>query len=82
VKNFIGKGKQVNGLDIAKITCKVEDILKYAYEWKGEQFVTFEVAKMKQPDSYGREYTAYVSQKQEVAEPEVKPKSKKAKTKK
>jgi phage protein D len=69
VKNYIGKGKQVAGLQIAKVTCKLEDLVKFAYEYDGTEYVTFEVAKMKNPDSYGRDYTVYVSQSEEVNEP-------------
>ena len=72
VKNYIGKGKQVAGLSIAKVTCKVEDLVKYAYEYDGVEYVTFEVAKMKTPDNFGRDYTVYVSQKEEVEEPQSK----------
>ena len=72
VKNYIGKGKKVAGLSIAKVTCKVEDLVKYAYEYDGIEYVTFEVAKMKTPDNFGRDYTVYVSQKEEVEEPKAK----------
>ena len=74
VKNYIGKGKQVAGLSIAKVTCKLEDLVKYAYEYDGIEYVTFEVAKMKTPDNFGRDYTVYVSQKEEVEEPQSKKK--------
>ena len=73
VKNYIGKGKQVAGLSIAKVTCKLEDLQKFAYFFDGVEYVTFEVAKMKQADSFGRDYTVYVSQ---VEETEDKPKDK------
>src|ERR1035437_5282438 len=72
VKNYIGKGKQVAGLNIAKITCKLEDLEKFAYEYDGVEYVTFEVAKMKTPDNFGRDYTVYVSQKEEAEEPKSK----------
>jgi len=78
VKNYIGKGKQVNGLQIAKVTCKLEDLQKFAYEYDGIEYVTFEVAKMKSPDNFGRDYTVYVSQKEEAEEPETKRQDKKA----
>ena len=78
VKNYIGKGKQVAGLSIAKVTCKVEDLVKYAYEYDGIEYVTFEVAKMKTPDNFGRDYTVYVSQKEEVETPEPKSQEKKS----
>ena len=78
VKNYIGKGKQVAGLQIVKITCKLEDLQKFAYEYDGIEYVTFEVAKMKTPDNFGRDYTVYVSQKEEAEEPETKRQDKKA----
>ena len=65
VKNYIGKGKQVAGLHIAKITCKLEDLQKFAYFFDGIEYVTFEVAKMKKADEFGRDYTVYVSQAEE-----------------
>jgi hypothetical protein len=66
VKNFIGKGKQVAGLQITKVTCKLEDLQKFAYEYDSIQYVTFEVAKMKNADSFGRDYTVYVSHAEEA----------------
>jgi hypothetical protein len=69
-KNWIGKGKQVAGLDIVKVTCKLEDLRNFAYTFDGVEYVTFEVAKMKNPDSYGRDHTVYVSTQEEVETPE------------
>jgi len=66
VKNYIGKGKQVAGLQIVKVTCKLEDLEKFAYEYDGTRYVTFEVAKMKSTDSFGRDFTAYVSHREET----------------
>jgi len=67
-KNYIAKGKQVNGLQIVRVSIKVEDILKHAHEYKGEQYLTFEVAKLQNPDSFGNEYTVYVNKLVETAE--------------
>jgi len=77
-KFYIGKGKQIEGLNIAKCTCHLEDLQKFSYEYDGVKYVTFEVAKMKQADNFGRDYTLYVSKKEE-AEGESKKASKKAK---
>jgi len=71
VKNYIGKGKQVAGLQIVKVTCKLEDLQKHAYEYDGIQYVTFEVAKMKSKDSFGRDHTVYVSHREETEEPAI-----------
>lgn len=62
-KNYIGKGKKVENLDIIKITLKIEDVLKFKYEREGTEYITFELAAMKEPDNYGKTHTAYVSQK-------------------
>jgi len=67
-KNYIAKGKQINDLQIVRISIKVEEILKHAHEYKGEQFLTFEVAKLQNPDSFGNEYTVYVNKLVETAE--------------
>ena len=79
VKYYIGKGKQIAGLDIVKITCKLEDLAKFAYDYDGTEYVTFEIAKMKTPDNFGRTHTAYVSQKEEAELPVLKQETKTAK---
>ena len=81
-KFYIGKGKQVEGLNIAKCTCRVEDLEKFSYEYDGVRYVTFEVAKMKQSDNFGRDYTLYVSKKEESEEAERESKKASKKTKK
>ena len=68
VKNYIGKGKQIAELQIVKVTCKLADLEKFAYEYDGIKYVTFEVAKMKAKDSFGRDHTCYVSHREETAE--------------
>lgn len=67
VKHYIGKGRQVADLQIVKITCKLEDLQKFSYEYDGVSYVSFEVAKMKTADNFGRDYTAYVSVLEESA---------------
>lgn len=69
-KNYIGKGKQVvtnsdEKLDIVKVTLKVKEIEKFKHEFEGEEYITFEVAKMKKPDDYERTHTAYVTTKED-----------------
>ena len=66
-KIYIGKGTQVPNLpQIAKVTLKLEEIEKIAYERDGVKYVTFEVAKLKEPDKFGRTYTCYISKKSDV----------------
>jgi hypothetical protein len=68
VKNYIGKGKQVAELQIVKVTCKLDDLEKFAYEYDGIRYVTFEVAKMKNKDSFGRDHTCYVNHREETGD--------------
>jgi hypothetical protein len=69
-KIYIGKGTQVPNLNIARVTLKVEEVEKIAYERDGVKYITFEVAKLKEPDKFGRTYTCYASVKTtEVNEP-------------
>jgi len=72
VKNYIGKGKQVAELQIVKVTCKLADLEKFAYSYDGISYVTFEVAKMKSVDSFGRGFSVYVSHREDKDEPDLK----------
>ena len=70
-KNYIGKGKQVvtkagKKLDIVKVTLKVSEIEKFKHEYEGEEYLTFEVAKMQKADDFKRTHTAYVTTREEV----------------
>jgi len=67
-KIYIGKGTQVPNLQIAKVTVRLEEIEKIAYDRDGVKYVTFEVAKLKEPDKFGRAYTCYYSKKVNQAE--------------
>ena len=72
VKNFIGKGKKVNGLEIIKVTLNLKDLENFSYEFNGDNYLTFEIAKMKAPDQFGREYTCFVSHQEEAEAEETK----------
>lgn len=69
-KSYIGKGTAVAGMDIVKVTLKVEDLLKVTHEFQGVEYLTFELAKMQSKDDYGRTHTAYVSIREDAAEEE------------
>jgi len=59
-KVYVGKGQMPKEeLPITRITMKMEDLKKLAYEFEGQQMVTVEVAKMKKPDNYNRTHTVY-----------------------
>ena len=61
-KNYIGKGttseKFENGV---KMPLNVEDLLKFQHTFKAEKYITFEVARMKNPYKYGRTHTPNVT---------------------
>ena len=69
-KSYIGKGTAVAGMDIVKITLKVEDLMKVTHEFNGVEYLTFELAKMQSKDDYGRTHTAYVSVREQAVEEE------------
>ena len=69
-KSYIGKGTAVAGMEIVKVTLKVEELLKVTHEFQGVQYLTFELAKMQSTDDYGRTHTAYVSVREDAAEEE------------
>ena len=70
-KTYIGKGKQIGNLEIVRLSCKIADLIKLAHTYNGEDYITFEVAKLQKPDSFGHQYTAYVNSLVETKEPEV-----------
>ena len=75
IKDYIGKGKtvQINGLEteIVQVTLKLAQAEAFVYEKEGVKYLSFQVAKMKSADEYGRTHTCYVNSKakQETTEP-------------
>lgn len=69
-KNYIGKGTQIEGLDIVRVTLKVEELLKVTHKYDGVEYLTFEIAKMQSKDDFGRTHTCYVSVKETEKEAE------------
>jgi hypothetical protein len=68
-KTYIGKGKQIADLDIIRISCKILDLEKLSHQYNGEDYITFEVARLQNPDSFGHTHTAYVNKLVESCEP-------------
>ncbi|WP_205461993.1 hypothetical protein [Mangrovibacterium lignilyticum] len=64
-KNYIGKGTQVENFDIVRISVKKSELEKCSHEYEGETYVTFEVARMQQPDKYGKTHTCYYQSREE-----------------
>jgi len=69
-KNYIGKGTQVANLSIVKFSFKMSEIAKLTHVFNGEDYLTFEVAKLKNADSFGHGYTAYVNKLVETDQPQ------------
>ena len=69
VKKYIGKGK-ISNFAIVKVSIPISEILKYKYEKEGVEYITFEIAALKEPDKFERTHTVYVTVPEEVAEPE------------
>ena len=69
-KNYIGKGTQNENLEIVKDTVKVEEALKFKHEFNGEEYLTFDVAKLREPDKFDRTHTVYVSTLEDSPEKE------------
>ncbi len=68
------------GMDIVRITLRIEDLKQLIYEYEGSEMVTLEVAKMKKADNFDRTHTAYA--RVEVPQAEAKPKKKTSRKKK
>jgi hypothetical protein len=68
VKKYIGKGKTSN-FAIVKVSIPISEILKYKYEKEGVEYITFEIAALKEPDKFERTHTVYVTVPEEVTEP-------------
>ena len=62
-KHYIGKGTQVNNLEIVKVVLPIEGIEAAIFEKEGIKYLGFEVAKMKTPDKFGRTHTCYYQTK-------------------
>ncbi|MDP3441581.1 MAG: hypothetical protein Q8T08_01865 [Ignavibacteria bacterium] len=86
-KHYIGKGTQVENLEIIKIVLPVEGLEKAVFEMNGVKYLSFEVAKLREEDKFGRTHTCYyqtkvtsaIPTKDEAAEKQKKSSKKKSK---
>jgi len=83
VKNYIGKAKKVEGLEIIKLNLKIADLVKFAHKYNDEDYISLEVAKLQTPDNFGHDYTVYVNrlEEEQVNEPTPAPKKQTKKSK-
>lgn len=80
-KHYIGKGKQVANFDIVKVVIPFENIEAACFEKEGVKYFSFEIARMKEADKYGRTHACYYTMLEEAEAPE-EPKSSKKKSSK
>mgnify|MGYP003613443422 CR=1 FL=1 len=60
-KIYIGKGRRTNyGV---RVTLKVDDVKLHQYNYKGIDYITFDVNEMRESDRYGNTHTVIVSKK-------------------
>lgn len=67
-KKYIGKGKQVENMDIVEVSLNMAELHDHTFEYEGETYVKFNIAKLKEPDQYGKTHTVYVSVKEPDSE--------------
>lgn len=67
-KKYIGKGKQVENMEIIEVSINLAELQNHSFEYEGETYVKFNVAKLKEPDQYGKTHTVYVSVKESDTE--------------
>jgi hypothetical protein len=60
-RKYIGKGKQAESMDIVEVSLNLAELQNHSFEYEGESYVKFNVAKLKEPDQYGKTHTVYVS---------------------
>ena len=67
-KKYMGKGKQVENMDIVEVSLNLAELQNHSFEYEWETYVKFNVAKLKEPDQYGKTHTVYVSVKESDSE--------------
>lgn len=69
VKNYIGKAKKVQNLDIVQVSINLEKADEFIFEYEGKHYLKFEVAKRLQDDQFGNTHAVYVSKLTETTPP-------------
>jgi hypothetical protein len=69
-KNYIGKGTEnANITGLVRMTIPVAEVEKYKHEFEGVEYFTFEMSPLREPDQFGKTHTAWVTTREEEAEP-------------
>lgn len=67
VKTYVGKGKSTP-MGIIKVHLLVSELMKFAHQFNDQDYVNIEIARLKSPDNFGRDYTVYVNSLVETSE--------------
>lgn len=67
-KKYIGKGKKVENMDIVEVSLNMAELQNHSFEYEGETYVKFNIAKLIEPDQYGKTHTVYISVKDAESE--------------
>lgn len=59
-KDYIGNGRQVKDLDIVKVTISMDEAEAFIHEYNGKKYLSFQVAKLKEPNQFGQSHSAYI----------------------
>ena len=74
-KNYIGKGTEnANITGLVRMTIPVAEVEKHKHEFEGVEYFTFEMSPLREPDQFGKTHTAWVTTREEKAEPVAKSK--------
>ena len=67
-KNYIGKGKtnKFDQFEIIRCTIPMAQAMLHSYMKGGKEYLTFEIAKLKEPDHFENTHTLYVNVAHEV----------------
>ena len=60
-KIYIGKGTQVENLDIVTVNIDMETAEQFIFEYDGKKYLRFVIARMKEVSQYGKTHTCYTT---------------------
>jgi hypothetical protein len=62
-KTYLGKGKSVGDYDMVNFSIELSAIPKEKIiEYNGKKYLKLTIAKMKNPDKFGKDYTIYLDE--------------------
>lgn len=55
-------------MDVVEVSLNMVELQNYTFEYEGETYVKFNIAKLKEPDQFGKTHTVHVSVKDDQKE--------------